>query len=559
MTDNPYNPEERLVGVSVGNDRFRILGLAESFPNWYPVGEPGVYHDILHLTHLPLVAGQVDVERRVAESSPPNDCDVPACAGHHLPTSPKQWWDELRDYQRDAITTMRSRKASLLADDLGLGKTRTALGAATPPVLIVAPKSAVRSVWGVECHRRGWNYQVLEGTKITDETLECIKLGVDREGQAVNAWITSYSVFHRWAPWFGLLAPGKCHTLIGDEIHYLQKKKVRMAQAWRAVDAQRRIGITATPIRNRLQSLWAILDALSPKVWGSYYDFAMAYCGAREGAYGLEFGEPTPQDLERLIKRLSAVLVRRTAKEVGLEIPSLTRKTIPVSIPSDTIEQVTREIREEVTTRAYKGNLHASRQLAYWTTWRERTACLKAEATVDHVLGLLPEWGRVVIWIWHTTLARDLARRFEAEGVTCDQIVGSTLGSAREKILIDWKDGDPHESRVLIASMGACSAAVAFTAAGVEVFAELDYAPLQVNQAEKRTHRWGQRHGRCEAHYLVIPGTPDEMIATTLVEKAQEIEQVIGDKAQADQMRQLLGFEEQKPDESFLEKIYKDW
>lgn len=41
---------------------------------------------------------------------------------------------------------------------------------------------------------------------------------------------------------------------------------------------KRRVGLTATPIPDRVRNLWAPLDLVGPRNWGKFYDFATRYC-----------------------------------------------------------------------------------------------------------------------------------------------------------------------------------------------------------------------------------------------------------------------------------------
>jgi len=543
------NSEAKFSAVFIGNDRYLIKGIEKPFPVWYPSEEPGVYGDIIHRTHLPLVASRVEFESN-------HSSQVDSLHSSKL-LSNDEWWNSLRDYQLEAIEFMRERKGSLLGDDLGLGKTRTALAAADPPALVVAPASTLRNVWAAEAEARGWNYFILEGLTVDANMLDMVRTGRDPNNRKIHIWICSYTTFAKWGPFFGHNGVGNIHTLIGDEIHYLQQKRSVASRAWRAVQAERKIGLTATPIRNRLKSLWAILDALSPKMWGSLFEFRKLYCGATEGQYGLVDGDVSQDTINRLDSRLSEVMIRRTRQEVGHLLPPLTRKTIQVPVDTSYVQEIEEEIRQKVRNRAYKGNLHTSRQLAYFTEWRKATCLLKADFVADHVMGLIPEWGRVVVWVWHKEMASQLAEIFAQEDIKTDIILGGTTSKKRVNVLEDWKVGDPYAEKVLIASIGALSTGVSLTAAGIEVFCELDYAPLQIMQAEKRTHRFGQKHDRCEAHYMVIPGTVDTTIAQVLLEKTEEIESLLGKDDQATQMRQLLGVSEPETDDDFLKRIYE--
>jgi len=147
--------------------------------------------------------------------------------------------------------------------------------------------------------------------------------------------------------------------------------------------------------------------------------------------------------------------------------------------------------------------------------------------------------------------------------VPVDEMLGKTSQKKRDATHRAWRatkgmrveDVTPH---ILLASIAAASQAVGFTTAGLAIGVELDWAPLQIQQLEKRTHRFGQIHPSCLMVYCVLRGTIDETMAETLFEKAEECEDVLGEDGQVDQMRILLGDieeAEQNTDAEFMQRV----
>jgi SNF2 family DNA or RNA helicase len=452
----------------------------------------------------------------------------------------------LRDYQLEAIAFARARSGSLLLHALGMGKTPMALGAADYPAAVVCPTSAV-PVWQNEAEGCGLRTQVLRGYKSSSKQI----------ARDVDLYIITYGSAHRWIGYFRRLGGGpELHTMIADEAQYMQRKTLRWSQAFRSVVRERTILLSATPLRNRLRSLWALLDAACPRAWGNQYEFRKRYCGAVPGDYGLVDTGAT--NVDELSARLSAVSLRKTWDEPDMAQyrPTLARKRLEVEVSAADRRRVFDEAARQVhdTFRGRDGSATTGQQIALLGRLRRNIGLLKAQwlcTRQSEGLGhpyyntsplevMLSEGDRAVIWVWHKENAEYIYRKVRDLGIPVDKVTGDSPTKKRAAVLAEWERGDHHQPRVLVATIGALNAAVNLTTAKLAVFVEYDWAPLMTQQAECRHHRHGSRYDTVWAYYLKVPGTIDEQIADVLLEKAQEAEQVLGADSQTDQMRLLV-------------------
>lgn len=72
--------------------------------------------------------------------------------------------------------------------------------------------------------------------------------------------------------------------------------------------------------------------------------------------------------------------------------------------------------------------------------------------------------------------------------------------------------------RVAVLSLKACNAGITLTATQLVIFAELDWNPATLAQAESRAHRIGQT-GDVQCRYLLAQGTADDVIWRMLQQK----------------------------------------
>jgi SNF2 family DNA or RNA helicase len=163
------------------------------------------------------------------------------------------------------------------------------------------------------------------------------------------------------------------------------------------------------------------------------------------------------------------------------------------------------------------------------------------ERCIDDLTKWIEEDVRSLWWFWHQDLADRFARFLRAHaGVPVDEIHGGTSPQSRARILREWERGDPRNHRALVGTIGALNAAANLLTCRAAYFVELDWAPINIVQAEKRHHRPGNVHNECFVTYFIVPGTIDEVIATKLLTKVEESEELFGTSGQVAQMEALL-------------------
>lgn len=108
------------------------------------------------------------------------------------------------------------------------------------------------------------------------------------------------------------------------------------------------------------------------------------------------------------------------------------------------------------------------------------------------------------------------AEGFRAAGHEPAIITGETSAEDRKQAQDDIQNG---LKRVFIGSIHAFGDAITLTAASTVVFAELDWTPGRMVQAEDRAHQIGQKNAVL-AQYLVVDGSIDADMLKTSWEKA---------------------------------------
>lgn len=491
---------QRYVGTARGISKIPGVVVLEGFG--------GLRVDV-HRTHFPLLSGGV------IETEPSN--------AHDIPSASRGW---LRPFQLDAVHWLRERSGSILALDLGGGKTATATAASDLPVAVFCPVSVI-DVWRAECRRLNWTHHLCQDEYSFKEAIRANKM---------DCYIMPYSRAYRLAGYFRSTQLG---TLIADEAHLLTNKYVTWTQEFRGIPRSKTLLLTATPIRNRLTSLWGLLDTAAPKAFGWKNDFRRRYCGAHESPYGgMIDTERTNQD--ELALRLTEIVYRRTRAQMAIPLPLHERFLVEL------------EVDEEIPSlKELLNSLHTplGAQLTIRNMLRQHLSRKKAQA-VD-VAKFQSDHSRVVWWIWFKETAAILAERLKALGLPVDVMTGEAPTKKRTEILEQWGSRENvGQPRALIASVAAASAGISLSNADAAVFVDLDWTPLNLIQAEKRHHRFGSHLTSLYTYYLVVPDTIDTMMAQALVEKQEDTERSLGVDGTVEQMKLLLGETDEPQDET---------
>lgn len=196
-----------------------------------------------------------------------------------------------------AHSTLAGRPGALLADDMGLGKTiqaiafmawlqEEALSGRTrrAPFLIVAP-TGLLGTWRTEIEKHlrgrrlgdlvpafGSNLKLLrDEDSFSSRDIETGKASLDAANwRDAGVVLTTYETLRDYHFSFARTRFG---LIIYDEIQKLKNPGSQMTRAAKALNADFTLGMTGTPVENRLQDLWSIMDVIAPGFLGASRDF----------------------------------------------------------------------------------------------------------------------------------------------------------------------------------------------------------------------------------------------------------------------------------------------
>lgn len=432
-----------------------------------------------------------------------------------------------RDYQRVAAEMALRTRNLLIADDLGLGKTLEAILTLTEktslPAVIVTMTHLPRQ-WERELARfipRLRVHRVRSGKPYAWSSIkfETTYAGVRR---AVIPGVPDVVIinYHKLDGWAETLAK-TAKTVIFDEVQELRRgdesNKYKAAVALSAA-CSLRIGLSATPIYNYGGEIHAVIDAIAPGALGTWEEFRSEWCG---GGGGDKVKVLDPAALGTYLRE-AGLMIRRTRKEVGRELPALTVVRHVVEANSDRLKETVREVAElaeRVLARTgtnfermkWSGEIDARMRLA--------TGIAKAPAVIDFVRLIIDAGERVVLFGWHHevyAIYRDLLAK---HGHTFAMYTGEESEAEKVASVKAFSEG---QAQVLIISLraGAGLDGLQHVCSNV-VFGELDWSPKVHDQDVGRVHRDGQQD-QVRAYYCVAEEGSDPVIADVLgIKEAQ--------------------------------------
>ena len=438
---------------------------------------------------------------------------------------------ELRAYQADGVRWMlrldRAGAGGVLADDMGLGKTLQALAllchrADRGPALVVAPTS-VGPVWMAEAARFAPGLRLLPHR------------GPDRDKRAALAGpgdvlVTSYELLARdLAPESrGALADLPFATLILDEAQAVKNPGTQRWQAARAVQADRVFALSGTPVENRLEELWALLELTTPGLLGGL------------GAFRAAAQDPARREaLPRLVRPF---VLRRSKAEVAPELPpriERVEKVEPGPAEAARYRRAAAAAAARVRQVAATGGDDQRRfeVLAALTRLRQ-LACHPAlidegwtasSAKLDRAVELIDEataaGSKVLVFSQFTRHLALVRAALEAQGHRCGWLDGSLSPAARQRAVEGFQAG---QWPVFLLSLMAGGSGLTLTAADTVLLLDPWWNPAVEAQAGDRAHRIGQTRGVTIVK-LVTAGTVEEQVLALQDAKRQLVTELFHD------------------------------
>lgn len=326
------------------------------------------------------------------------------------------------------------------------------------------------------------------------------------------------------------------------------------AAARLARKAVKRIGMTATPITNRVSDLWGQLDTVEPNCWGNKTQFAERYCNRRPGRYG-GFDDSGSSNLEELNMRLAGQTSKVPTHVAQAHLLHLKRRQSMYVGPEDQVKPLGGygALLRKAKKQGGISRLELERDIA---SSKKRKAVI---STIDEHIG---SGQKVVVFSARKRDADDIAKRLKRSRNTKNSqqcrvwlAHGDIPGEERDQIVLDYM---AHKGPgILIGTGQALGTGLELNDTDAAFFVQLPYTPGELRQWEGRFLRLSSTKA-CIIYYVIAEGTIDEHIANILIDKFPAVEEITGDEELAAASDFLAGIDPDESDEDFASAILAD-
>ncbi len=257
-------------------------------------------------------------------------------------------------YQREGMLHLAFAERAMVADEMGLGKTIQGIAAAAllhrmgkaTRCLVVTPASL----------KSEWEEQIAKFTHLPCEVIYGGRRDRVAAYQNPSAFFTIVNYEQVRSDTLDINAAFKADIVILDEAQRIKNWASKTARAIKRLESRYAFVLTGTPIENRIDELYSIIEFLNPSIFGPLFRFNRDY-------YSLdERGKPEGyRQLELLRKKLDPVVLRRRKADVETELPERTDETRFIDLTEDQRQEYA-SVQEQVRPLVHKARTRPLRK-----------------------------------------------------------------------------------------------------------------------------------------------------------------------------------------------------
>ncbi len=503
----PRVPKHQIGSFEFPNDKQHCADLSW-FLQRYPMDMPKAQSDMLESGRQAFVAEQSHMEDILRPD--------------YLPSVLNGLKDgqKIRQYQGQAIDLILARRALLLGDDVGLGKTYTAAGLCLHPQAL--PAAVV-----MQTHlQTQWQEKIESFTHLKVHKIKGTK---PYNLPAADVYLFKYSQLLGWIDTFG---DGFFKTVIFDEIQELRRgTDSGKGQAAKVLSdaAIYKLGLSATPIYNYGAEIWNIIQFLDDLALGSLYDFLREWC--------IDDRRVKDPDALGSYLREQNLMLRRTKRDVGQQMPPI--NTIVEHIEADqkalkSVEELAKHLAIKATTGDFYSRGQAGRELDLMM--RHTTGVSKALGVARYIRILLENDIPVLLMGWH----RDVYCIWldELADLNPAMYTGSESEKQKNDAVRRFVSG---ETNLFIMSLRSGAGLDGLQSrCSTVVFGELDWSPKVHEQIIGRLNREGQQEQITAIYLNTNEGSDPPMVevlgikqfqSTGIIDPGKQLETKFSDKS----------------------------
>jgi len=421
------------------------------------------------------------------------------------------------------VRKLVDRRSVLIANEMGTGKTYEAIaldlmrrstkpGGVRARTLVVAPLTILQSTWEDHFHELAPDLKtIVINPKERRWFLEALK---DFSPEAPDVFILHWDVLRiiedqlKETIWFHIIA---------DEAHRAKNRKAQQTRSLKRLRTAWRTAMTGTPVMNKPQDLWSILNWLYRDQWSSfwkfyqhYVDFEIIYPHGYHKIHG-------PKNEKFLREKIEPYFTRRTKEEVLPDLPNKYYTRLEVDLlpkqrkaydqmkedmiawldtqdgtkPLAAPVVIAQLIRLQQFALAYVDIVHSDSSSATTVGSGGRAVLTEPSSKIDVLFQILEDNPdeSIVIFSQFRQAIKLVEDRLRGKNMAYVRITGDDSGPDRRRAVDAFQAGDAN---VFVGTIGAGSEGITLTRSSTVIFLDRDWTPARNAQAEDRLHRIGQ-------------------------------------------------------------------
>jgi SNF2 family DNA or RNA helicase len=406
---------------------------------------------------------------------------------------------KLYPYQKEGICFAAEKGRCILADDMGLGKTLQAIAATELlrkesgilSALIICPTS-LKYQWKSEIEKfTGQQAWVIEG--LITKRIEQYKNDYFYKIVSYNTAINDIKEISDTLP----------DLVILDEAQRIKNFKTKISRHIKKLKSPFSFVLTGTPLENKLEELYSIVQFTNPYTLGPFYRFIHEHRVTDEKGKVIGY-----RDLNKIGEILSDTMIRRRKKDVLLQLPERMDKVLFVTM-TEYQSEIHEEYRQHVAKLIIKWHrqgflnekdrqnlmifLNMMRMVCDSTYILDQTT--RHDTKIDELLNILDKvftegTEKVVIFSQWERMTRIVGQELDARNVKFQYLHGGIPSADRGKLFENFNN-DPG-CRVFL-STDAGGIGLNLQAASLLINLDIPWNPAVLEQRIGRIYRIGQK------------------------------------------------------------------
>tara|TARA_R110000744_G_scaffold265104_1_gene379261 strand:+ start:3541 stop:5280 length:1740 start_codon:yes stop_codon:yes gene_type:complete len=420
------------------------------------------------------------------------------------------------EHQKVAIEKLLGNNKFILADDMGVGKTTSAVIAAiesgVKKILIICP-ATLKFNWKREIE----NY--------TNETITIVD---GKKWGSSKFIIVNYDILKNFHSTdkkdnLNIINDENFDLVIMDEAHYVSNSKAQRTKLVNDITSRvNRVWLlTGTPMTSRPMNYYNLLKIVESRVTNNWVGYVKRYCeGYQINRGGRKIWLTNgASNLDELRDRTKQKVLRRLKEEI-LDLPDKIITPIFLELNSN---EYKKEVGEYLDWADKNGNESLSIQLTKLMKVRQIIANEKLKNTFELVDQCLEQDKKVIVFTNFTNPLMEIWSKYKKVSVP---LYGKMNQQQRQES-VDSFQNDP-KIKVFVSNIKSGGVGITLTEAEVVIFNDLSFVPSDMSQAEDRAFRIGQKKN-VSCLYPIFDNTLERVIYNMVQRKKRIIDTVLGD------------------------------